>query len=77
VSNTRGQAPGSPHGGPAENGRYSPSRQHRLTDAGVITGVWLGGLEQSEFAGAGDRCVSVFDAEFAVEGALVGFDGVQ
>jgi hypothetical protein len=40
-------------------------------------GVSLGGLEQAEFAGAGDGGVAVVDAEFAVQGALVGFDGVQ
>ena len=37
----------------------------------------LGGLEQAELAGAGDRRGAVLDAEFAVQGALVGFHGVQ
>ena len=40
-------------------------------------GVSLGGLEQAELAGAGDRRVAVLGAQFAVQGALVGFDGVQ
>ena len=39
--------------------------------------VSLGGLEQAELAGAGDRRGAVLDAEFAVQGALVGFHGVQ
>ena len=39
--------------------------------------VSLGGLELAELAGAGDRAGAVLDAEFAVEGALVGFHGVQ
>ena len=34
-------------------------------------------LEQAEFAGAGDRCGAVLNAQFAVQGALVGLDGVQ
>jgi hypothetical protein len=40
-------------------------------------GVSLGGLEQAELAGADDRGVAVLDAQFAVQGALVGFHGVQ
>ena len=40
-------------------------------------GVSLGGLEQAELAGAGDRRVAVLNAEFAVQGALVGLHGVQ
>jgi hypothetical protein len=39
--------------------------------------VSLGGLEQAELAGAGDGRVATFDAQFAVQGALVGFHGVQ
>ena len=40
-------------------------------------GVSLGGLEQAELAGAGDRRGAVLNAQFAVQGALVGFHGVQ
>jgi hypothetical protein len=40
-------------------------------------GVSLGGLKQAELAGAGDRRGAVLHAEFAVQGALVGFHGVQ
>jgi hypothetical protein len=39
--------------------------------------VSLGGLELAELAGAGDRRRAVLDAEFAVQGALVGLHGVQ
>src|SRR3954447_18802834 len=39
--------------------------------------VSIGGLEQAELAGAGDRCGAVLSAQFAVEGALVGLHGVQ
>jgi hypothetical protein len=39
--------------------------------------VWLGGLEQAELAGSGDRRGAVLNAQFAVQGALVGFHGVQ
>jgi hypothetical protein len=39
--------------------------------------VSLGGLEQVEFSCSLDRCVAVLHAELAVEGALVGFHGVQ
>ena len=34
-------------------------------------------LEQAELAGSGDRGGAVLDDEFAVQGALVGFHGVQ
>ena len=40
-------------------------------------GVSLGRLEQAEFAGAGDRRAPVLHAQFAVQGALVGFHGVE
>src|ERR1700742_2525941 len=33
--------------------------------------------EQAELAGANDRRVAVLDTEFAVQGALMGFHGVQ
>jgi hypothetical protein len=39
--------------------------------------VSIGGLEQAELAGAGDRCGAVLDAQFAVQRALVGLHGVQ
>jgi hypothetical protein len=39
--------------------------------------VSLGGLEEAELAGAGDRRGAVLNAQFAVEGALVGLHGVQ
>src|SRR5690348_13919294 len=38
-----------------------------------IRRVSLGGLEQAELAGAGDRRATVLGAQFAVHGALVGF----
>ena len=40
-------------------------------------GVSLGGLEHAELAGADDRRGAVLDAQFAVQGTLVGFHGVQ
>jgi hypothetical protein len=36
-----------------------------------------GGLEEAELAGAGDGRTAVLNSKFAVEGALVGFDGVE
>src|SRR3954453_17912546 len=39
--------------------------------------VSLGGSEQAELAGAGDRRSAVLNAEFAVQRALVGLHGVQ
>ena len=62
---------------------YSPGRLLRdcspRDDPGWdwIGRVSLGGLTQAELAGAGDRGGAVLDAEFAVQGALVGFHGVQ
>ena len=49
----------------------------RMWDGPGSSGVSLGGLEQAELAGAGDRRGAVLNAEFAVQGALVGFHGVQ
>jgi hypothetical protein len=40
-------------------------------------GVSLGGLKQAELACPGDRRGAVLNAEFAVQGALVGLHGVQ
>jgi hypothetical protein len=40
-------------------------------------GVSLGGLKQAELAGPGDRCGAAFNSQFAVQGTLVGFHGVQ
>jgi hypothetical protein len=40
-------------------------------------GVSLDGLEHAELAGAGNRLGAVLNAEFSVQGALVGFHGVQ
>ena len=40
-------------------------------------GVSLGGLQPAELTGANDRRVAVLNAQFAVQGALVGFHGVQ
>ena len=54
-------------------GLFAPRR----CGIGRIGRVSLGGLEQAEFAGPGDRGVAVLHAELAVQGALVGFHGVQ
>ena len=51
--------------------------RYRSPPRADVVRVSLGGLEQAEFAGAGDRGVAVLDAELAVQGALVGFDGVE
>ncbi len=42
-----------------------------------LAGVSLGGLEQAELAGAGDRGGAALNAQFAVQGALVGLHGVH
>ena len=55
-------------------GLLPPRRSGMGLDPG---GVSLGGLEQAELAGAGDRRGAVLNAEFAVQGALVGLHGVQ
>jgi hypothetical protein len=39
--------------------------------------VSLGGLEQAELAAAADRRGAVLNAQFAVQGPLVGLHGVQ
>ena len=44
---------------------------------GWLGRVSLGGLERAELAGPGDRRGAVLDAQFAVQGALVGLHGVQ
>jgi hypothetical protein len=44
---------------------------------GTGSGVSLDELEHAEFAGAGNRLGAVLNAEFSVQGALVGFHGVQ
>ena len=44
---------------------------------GWLGRVSLGGLEQAELAGTGDRRGAVLNAQFAVQGALVGLHGVQ
>lgn len=52
-------------------------RPATICDGTGLGEVSLGGLELAELAGAGDRRGAAFNAEFAVEGALVGFHGVQ
>jgi hypothetical protein len=51
-----------------------------LRRSGTGTGLGRGverGLKQAELAGTGDRCGAAFNAQFAVQGALVGLHGVQ
>jgi hypothetical protein len=48
-----------------------------IWDATGLGRVSLGGLEQAELAGVGDRRAAVHNAQFAVQGALVGLHGVQ
>ena len=48
-----------------------------ICDGTGLSGVSLGRLEQAELAGAGDRRGAVLNAQFAVQGALVGLHGVQ
>src|SRR4051794_28054063 len=47
-----------------------------IWDGTGFGGVSLGGLEQAELAGAGDRRGAVLNAQFAVQGALVSLHGV-
>ena len=54
-------------------GLFAPRR----SAMGLAGGVSLGGLKQAELAGAGDRRGAVLNAQFAVQGALVGLHGVQ
>ena len=50
----------------------------RVILAGLfIPGISVVGLAQAELAGSGDRRAAVLDAQFAVDGALVGFHSVQ
>lgn len=55
-------------------GLLAPRRSGMGLDPG---GVSLGGLEHAELAGVGDRRGAALNAQFAVQGALVGFDGVE
>lgn len=48
-----------------------------LFPAAMWDGLPLDGLEQAELAGAGDGRGAVLNAEFAIQGALVSFHGVE
>lgn len=52
---------------------HGPAEPQACSGVGVDSGV----LQKTEFAGAGDRGAAVFSAEFAIEGALVGLNGVE
>jgi hypothetical protein len=52
-------------------------RPATIRDRTGLREVSLGGLEQAELAGTGDRRRAVLNAQFAVQRALVGLHGVQ